>query len=843
MQTRFIHHAWLKTAIGVVGGCVLLWAPPLTLAEATWTIWPVANSPSNSHHDATYDSANQRIVMCGRSNNEARCYFLTLTNGWQDGPAINTTTGSDIEVSYDSARAVTVLYTVTNNTVPVVYELANNVWTQRSFATSPVACGDGALMCYDPVRQKTVLVAATNAEATSDSETWLWDGTNWTQVAGSPRGAAGGSMTFDVARRNMVLLPFYATNTWTFDGTTWTAHQTAHVPTTSVWVARMAYDPVNEVAIEFGGEHMAATNIYPTNTWAWNGSDWQMLTTTSYPPSTIDMAMLWFPPMNSIIMHGGWGPDDGWLRRNTVWVFSNAPAVSLPAGVTASKGTYNDRVAVSWQPVAGAGGYRVYRNDSNTTVNAVVIGWPANTNYDDTSATADMTYYYWVKATNSYGVSYFSSSDYGYRSGLTPAAPGGVTASDGTFTDKVQVIWDVVTNATGYTVWRSETNDTNSASVYAEGIATTNYDDTAAITNIVYYYWVKATNVAGASAFSSSDSGYVLGVPAAPTNVIASQGTYVDKIRLTWDAVSNAASYEGWRNTIDDSSSASRSAVDFTTTSADDEAITPGAAYYYWIRAKNAAGTSGFSSAAYGYAVGIYSAVAADFDGDAKADPAVYNTNGTWKMKLSSTPNYTLVTLSDFLGGSGCSALAADFDGDRIADPAIYNGALEAWVLKLSSAHYLPVDIFSFGGSDWQALAGDFDGDAKADPALYQASTGTWKIRLSSADYLTITKAGFMGWTGWQAIAADFDGDGKVDPTIYHSSTSSWIIMLSRSNYALAVLGAHFLGGSEYICIGADFDGDGKADPTVAKTSSGHWKIRLSSGGYTVVDLPELLGK
>ncbi|MBI2441927.1 MAG: hypothetical protein HYV35_11230 [Lentisphaerae bacterium] len=86
--------------------------------------------------------------------------------------------------------------------------------------------------------------------------------------------------------------------------------------------------------------------------------------------------------------------------------------------------------------------------------------------------------------------------------------PTGVSASDGTVTGKVQVTWSAVTNATGYSVWRSGANNTNSATLLSGGITATVYDDTAAVAGETYYYWVKATNAAGSSAFSSSDSGW-----------------------------------------------------------------------------------------------------------------------------------------------------------------------------------------------------------------------------------------------------------------------------------------------------------------------------------------------
>ena len=232
--------------------------------------------------------------------------------------------------------------------------------------------------------------------------------------------------------------------------------------------------------------------------------------------------------------------------------------------------------------------------------------------------------------------------------------------------------------------------------------------------------------------------------------------------------------------------------------------------------------------------------LAADFDGDGKADPAVFNTNGTWKIKLSSG-NYALVTLSGFLGGSGADALAADFDGDGKADPAVYYAAQELWTVKLSMLNYLaPTVLTSFGGAGWQAVAGDFDGDAKADPALYNTN-GTWQVKLSTAGYATIPVAGLLGFAGWQALAADFDGDGKVDPAIYRAETGSWIVLLSKANYALAVLEPGFMGSSGYTGMAADFDGDRFADPAVSEANTGNWKLKLSSGNYSLVDLPNFL--
>lgn len=245
---------------------------------------------------------------------------------------------------------------------------------------------------------------------------------------------------------------------------------------------------------------------------------------------------------------------------------------------------------------------------------------------------------------------------------------------------------------------------------------------------------------------------------------------------------------------------------------------------------------------AQGEVAGAAMPVAADFDGDSKADAAIFNTNGTWKLKLSSG-NYSPVTLSGFLGGEGATAYAADFDGDAKADPGVYYESLALWTVKLSSIGYLaPTVLTDFGGAGWQAVAADFDGDRFADPALYNTN-GNWQVKLSTAGYQTIPLSGLLGFAGWTAIAADLDGDGKADPTIYQAASGSWIVLLSRSNYALALLDPGFLGAAGYAGLAADFDADGFADPAAAQAFTGNWKLKLSSSSYGLVDLPAFLGQ
>ena len=94
-------------------------------------------------------------------------------------------------------------------------------------------------------------------------------------------------------------------------------------------------------------------------------------------------------------------------------------------------------------------------------------------------------------------------------SGSLPSAPMGVSASDGTFTDKVRVTWEASSEAMSYEVWRHTSDSSGSASeISSPNPSGTSYEDTSATAGTTYYYWVKAVNATGTSGFSLSDSGY-----------------------------------------------------------------------------------------------------------------------------------------------------------------------------------------------------------------------------------------------------------------------------------------------------------------------------------------------
>jgi fibronectin type 3 domain-containing protein len=92
---------------------------------------------------------------------------------------------------------------------------------------------------------------------------------------------------------------------------------------------------------------------------------------------------------------------------------SNSPP-SIPTNTQTSDSTYTDKVRVTWNSSSGATNYVVYRATSSGG-SKTLLDSPGGTSYDDTSAAVGTTYYYWVKACNSYGCSDYSAHDTGYR--------------------------------------------------------------------------------------------------------------------------------------------------------------------------------------------------------------------------------------------------------------------------------------------------------------------------------------------------------------------------------------------------------------------------------------------
>jgi len=178
------------------------------------------------------------------------------------------------------------------------------------------------------------------------------------------------------------------------------------------------------------------------------------------------------------------------------------------------------------------------------------------------------------------------------------AAPTGVQATDGLYANRVRLDWRPVTGATYYDVWRNTVDDASSATMIAPYTTQLYYYDSSAASGQVYYYWVRARMGTVYSGYSLGDSGFILSPPA---NVAATDGTFSDRVRVTWDPATGASGYHVWRNTTNNPGTATRIATGIGDTTYDDTSAWFGTTYYYWVTSSNSSGTSSFSTADTGF--------------------------------------------------------------------------------------------------------------------------------------------------------------------------------------------------------------------------------------------------
>ena len=349
---------------------------------------------------------------------------------------------------------------------------------------------------------------------------------------------------------------------------------------------------------------------------------------------------------------------------------------------------------------------------------------------------------------------------------VAPSAPSGVSASDGTSTALVRVTWSASSGATSYKVYRATSDSSSAATVLASGLTSLYYDDSTAEVGTTYFYWVKAVNSVGTSDFSAGDSGYrAYAVPDAPTGVAASDGTSTTGVTVTWTAVSGATSYSVYRGTSSATSSSSLLASELSATSYTDTAAVAGTTYYYWVKATNVGGTSGFSAGDSGYrAVAAPSAPTgvSAADGLSASEISVSWTAVSGATSYSVYRGTSSASSSSSLLSSGIAATAYS-DTTAVAGTTYYY-----WVKAVNAG-----GASAFSAADTGYLA------VIVGPASVSASDGTYSgyIRVSwSASENATSYEVFRGTANAYSLAAkiaaptatSFDDATATPGTLYH---------------------------------------------------------------------------
>lgn len=190
----------------------------------------------------------------------------------------------------------------------------------------------GHSIAFDPVRRRVVMLTSldhqlvySQAVYPESSETWEWDGTDWTHVPCSvaPRPRKEAAMAFDPITRRILLYggggTLALTDTWLWDGHQWQEVPTTSHPAGSVR-ASIGTDWTRQQVVLFGGTN--GLRIFD-ETWVWTGSDWQLQSPNVRPQARYGAGHLAYDTFNqALLLYGGAAPGalaDGWLWDGATW--------------------------------------------------------------------------------------------------------------------------------------------------------------------------------------------------------------------------------------------------------------------------------------------------------------------------------------------------------------------------------------------------------------------------------------------------------------------------------------------------------------------------------------------
>lgn len=281
---------------------------------------PSSSPPARTAHALIYDSSSQRVLLFGGLTTGGPSGPRALSDTWAwdgsnwlqlmpTGPESRESPG----MCYDAGHQTTVMFGglgISSGALSDTWIWDGSHYAQATPATSPPARWEHR-MVYSGSQNRTMLFGGIDG-ARVLNDTWEWDGSSWLQrqPATSPPARSSFGMSYDVGTQRVLLFggdggpAGYYADTWEWNGNTWAMRSPAHQPNARAGL-QLALDPNTQHPVLFGGQAPWPSNALLSDTWIWNGQDWNQQFPPASPPGMAYHAMAADSVRQRIIVTGG----------------------------------------------------------------------------------------------------------------------------------------------------------------------------------------------------------------------------------------------------------------------------------------------------------------------------------------------------------------------------------------------------------------------------------------------------------------------------------------------------------------------------------------------------------
>ncbi|HKD59395.1 MAG TPA: kelch repeat-containing protein, partial [Terracidiphilus sp.] len=222
-------------------------------------------------------------------------------------------------------------------------------WTQANPSSSPAARSAFG-MTYDAAQGQVVLFGGRLTANSWTNDTWLWNGATWTQANPTtiPPARSNMAMVYDAAHGNDVMFGglvngLASNDTWIWHGTTWSQANPANSPSAR-YAYSMVYDAAHSQVVMFGGQDIHGN--YLNETWTWDGTNWTQQSPQTSPSARDLQGMAYDAALGQVVMFGGIDSggnylNDTWVWNGTTWIEQVSSPTALYAREVPNATTYD----------------------------------------------------------------------------------------------------------------------------------------------------------------------------------------------------------------------------------------------------------------------------------------------------------------------------------------------------------------------------------------------------------------------------------------------------------------------------------------------------------------------